>query len=140
MTWKILAVDDDPDILEAVRLILESRGYEVIGARNGLQALEKMKTTLQFLPEDLVELEDIVSLIRLYLGNFNEMQQEKLVSSLQQLIDRFPHDQHNSLIYELMGDLYFKRDQREEALAAYQSAVVCEFDHHEIWDKILISR
>ena len=43
MAWKILAVDDDPDILEAIRLILESRGYEVIGARNGLQALEKMK-------------------------------------------------------------------------------------------------
>jgi len=43
MTWKILAVDDDPDILEAIRLILESRSYEVIGARNGLQALEKMK-------------------------------------------------------------------------------------------------
>ena len=36
----ILVVDDDPDILEAVCDILESEGYRVGRARNGVEALE----------------------------------------------------------------------------------------------------
>lgn len=43
MAEKILAVDDDPDILDALTLILESKGYEVVGARNGLEALERIR-------------------------------------------------------------------------------------------------
>lgn len=43
MAKKILAVDDDPDILDALTLILESKGYEVIGASNGLEALDKIR-------------------------------------------------------------------------------------------------
>ena len=43
MAEKILAVDDDPDILDALTLIPESKGYEVTGARNGLEALERLK-------------------------------------------------------------------------------------------------
>jgi len=34
----ILIVDDDPDILDACRVILESNGYEVRTARNGSEA------------------------------------------------------------------------------------------------------
>jgi len=44
MREKILAVDDDPDILDASTMILESRGYQVVLARNGLEALTKVKT------------------------------------------------------------------------------------------------
>ena len=43
MAEKILAVDDDPDILDALTLILESKGYEVVGARNGLEALDRLR-------------------------------------------------------------------------------------------------
>lgn len=35
-----VVVDDDPDILRAVRIVLESRGYEVIVADNGSEALD----------------------------------------------------------------------------------------------------
>ncbi|MBW2984318.1 response regulator [Candidatus Woesearchaeota archaeon] len=40
---KIMYVEDDLDTLNVVKLILEKRGYKVIGALNGKQALEKLK-------------------------------------------------------------------------------------------------
>jgi DNA-binding response OmpR family regulator len=43
MASKILVVDDDPDILEAVALILESQGYEVVTARDGIEGLANLK-------------------------------------------------------------------------------------------------
>jgi len=43
MSTKILVVDDDPDILEAINLILEARGYQVVTARDGIDALNKLK-------------------------------------------------------------------------------------------------
>ena len=36
----VLIVDDDPDCVEALRYLLQDRGYRVDIARNGLQALE----------------------------------------------------------------------------------------------------
>jgi DNA-binding response OmpR family regulator len=43
MPAKILVVDDDPDILDAVTTILESEGYEVANAHDGLEALANLK-------------------------------------------------------------------------------------------------
>jgi len=43
MPEKILAVDDDPDILDALTMILESKGYQVITARDGIEALAKLE-------------------------------------------------------------------------------------------------
>jgi len=43
MPGKILVVDDDPDILDAVVMILESQGYEVITARDGIEGLATLK-------------------------------------------------------------------------------------------------
>jgi two-component system alkaline phosphatase synthesis response regulator PhoP len=40
---KILLVDDDPDILEATTIILESAGYEVTTAQNGIEAMASLK-------------------------------------------------------------------------------------------------
>ena len=40
---KILVVDDDPDIREAVGTVLESQGYEVITARDGEEGLAKLR-------------------------------------------------------------------------------------------------
>jgi DNA-binding response OmpR family regulator len=49
---KILIVDDDPDIVEAGRLVLEREGYEVEGAANraeGMKRLEEIKPDLLIL-------------------------------------------------------------------------------------------
>ena len=40
---KVLIVDDDPDILDVISLILESQGYEVIVARDGVECLNKLR-------------------------------------------------------------------------------------------------
>jgi DNA-binding response OmpR family regulator len=40
---KILIVDDDPDLVEAVTMILESKEYDVIAAYGGIEGLEKAK-------------------------------------------------------------------------------------------------
>ncbi len=46
MAQKILAVDDEPDILRLTQYLLESWGYEVITARNGRVAVESATTEL----------------------------------------------------------------------------------------------
>jgi len=43
MPKKILVVDDDPDILDASAMILESRGYQVTTARDGVEGLAKLE-------------------------------------------------------------------------------------------------
>jgi len=43
MQEKILVVDDDPDILEALSMILESQGYQVVTAQDGIEALANLK-------------------------------------------------------------------------------------------------
>jgi DNA-binding response OmpR family regulator len=41
MPKKILIIDDDIDLVEAMRLILEDEGFEVIDAQDGEKGLEK---------------------------------------------------------------------------------------------------
>lgn len=43
MQKKILLADDDPDVVEVVSILLEDEGYEVVTARDGAEALEKIK-------------------------------------------------------------------------------------------------
>jgi CheY-like chemotaxis protein len=53
---KILVVDDDPDIILAVKMSLENVGHEVISASSGKEGLEKIKAELP----DLVVLDVIM--------------------------------------------------------------------------------
>ena len=39
----ILVVDDDPDILDGILIILESQAYQIRTARDGMQCLELLK-------------------------------------------------------------------------------------------------
>jgi DNA-binding response OmpR family regulator len=43
MGAKILVVDDDPEIREAISLILEANGYKVVTAQDGIDGLDKLK-------------------------------------------------------------------------------------------------
>ena len=43
MSAKILVVDDDPEIREAITLILEANGYKVVTAQDGIDGLNKLK-------------------------------------------------------------------------------------------------
>jgi len=44
MADKILVVDDDSDIREALTMVLESRGYQVVTAHDGIEGLACLKT------------------------------------------------------------------------------------------------
>ena len=44
MPQKILAVDDEPDILRLTQFLLESWGYEVSTAASGREAVERAQT------------------------------------------------------------------------------------------------
>ena len=46
MPNKILIVDDDPDIREALTMILESKGYQVTSAQDGLEGLANLKAEI----------------------------------------------------------------------------------------------
>ncbi len=43
MPEKILIVDDDPDILDALTMIIETKGYQVVTARDGIEGLANLK-------------------------------------------------------------------------------------------------
>jgi DNA-binding response OmpR family regulator len=43
MQAKILIIDDDPDIQEALEMILESQDYQVVAARDGIEGLAKLR-------------------------------------------------------------------------------------------------
>ena len=43
MQGKILVVDDDPDILDALAMILETQGYQVVTAQDGIEGLANLK-------------------------------------------------------------------------------------------------
>ncbi len=43
MPEKILIVDDDPDILEALQMIIEDTGYQVVTAEDGVEGLANLK-------------------------------------------------------------------------------------------------
>ena len=46
MPKKILVVDDDPDILDALTMILESQDYIVVTAQNGVEGLANLKAEM----------------------------------------------------------------------------------------------
>jgi len=64
---KILIVDDDPDIVDAGRLVLEREGYEVVGAPNradGMKQLEESKPDLLILDVMMEEPDDGLRMAR----------------------------------------------------------------------------
>ena len=56
---KILIVDDDPDFVEATRIVLEQKGYEVVSAVNGDEGVRSVRVH----KPDLVILDVIMSSI-----------------------------------------------------------------------------
>jgi CheY-like chemotaxis protein len=40
---KILIIDDDPDITEAMKIILENKGYEVVSALDSTQGMKRLR-------------------------------------------------------------------------------------------------
>ena len=67
MAGKILVVDDDADIREAMTLVLESNGYQVVTAQDGIEGLAGLKAE----KPDLV----ILDLLMPKMDGFNVMKE-----------------------------------------------------------------
>jgi DNA-binding response OmpR family regulator len=64
---RILIVDDDPDMVEAGRFVLEAKGHEVVSASNvpeGMQALDQSKPDLVILDVMMEEPDDGIRMAR----------------------------------------------------------------------------
>jgi DNA-binding response OmpR family regulator len=64
---KILIVDDDPDMVDAGRIVLEAKGYEVVSAGNvsqGMSALEDARPDLMILDVMMEEPDDGIRMAR----------------------------------------------------------------------------
>ena len=61
---KILFADDDPEIREVVRILLESEGYQVMEAENGEQAASMADDTFDLIILDVMMPGRILSLRR----------------------------------------------------------------------------
>jgi CheY-like chemotaxis protein len=44
MGRKILLADDDPDVIDVVSILLEDEGYEIVTAKDGAEALDKIRS------------------------------------------------------------------------------------------------
>jgi CheY-like chemotaxis protein len=44
MGSRILLADDDPDVIEVLSILLEDEGYDIVTARDGAEALEKIRS------------------------------------------------------------------------------------------------
>jgi CheY-like chemotaxis protein len=79
---KILVVDDDPDFVEITRAVLESRGYGVVAAANGAEALDTMRRE----KPDLVLLDIMMSTLLDGLSVSEEMQADPELKDLPVII------------------------------------------------------
>ena len=57
---KILIVDDDRDVFESMKIVLEAEGYGVDWAVNGTEAIDKARSVARQQEEKNKELDDAV--------------------------------------------------------------------------------
>lgn len=74
---KILLIDDDPDFVEATKLVLESKPYEVITAADGSEGIARARTE----KPDLIIL-DVIMPVK---NGFNAAEEFKKDSDLQKI-------------------------------------------------------
>ena len=74
---RILVVDDDPDIVETITLVLEGAGYQVVSALSGKEGLKKAKEE----KPDLIVLDVMMETKRKGIEVAQELRQEPQFAS-----------------------------------------------------------
>lgn len=64
---KILVIDDDPDLVELIRLTLETKGYQVFSAATGTEVDEKYLPVDDFVEKPL-KASDLLQKVEKLLG------------------------------------------------------------------------
>ena len=66
MSKKILMIDDDPDFIDAVQTLLESKGYAVVTASDGQEGIAKAKKEKKWKPVAAAPRAELVQLSKIY--------------------------------------------------------------------------
>ena len=117
MAKRILIVDDDPDLVEAVSMLLEAQGMEPLAAYGGLEGLEKAKTE----NPDLIVL-DVMMPDKDGYTVAKEMAQDAKLSEipvimLTAVVDHIGHTHYSHASgKDLVADDYFQKPVDPEAL------------------------
>jgi DNA-binding response OmpR family regulator len=146
-SYRILVVDDEPDLLRAVRLYLEDEGYTLFTAENGREALEALRTKLP----DLVVLD-----VRMpEMDGFEVLDRIRGQSNVPVIMLTVQHDERDKVRGLRMGaDDYVTKPFSQRELAARIGAVLrrseqpahlpktelavddylrIDFDRNEVW-------
>jgi len=75
---KVLAIDDDPDFLEFLRIVLEAKGYSVLWAHNAEQGLSLARTA----HPDLILLDIMISYSMQGLDIKRKLQQDPVLCQI----------------------------------------------------------
>jgi DNA-binding response OmpR family regulator len=105
MKARILVVDDNPDSLAIMRTILENRGYRVVPAGSGAEALQIVRST----PVDLVLLDVMMPAM----SGIEVLQQIKRTAAIARvpviLVTAKTHDEDLLSGYEYGADYYIPK-------------------------------
>lgn len=99
---KILIVDDDPDFVQITSLILKGKGYEIMTAANGAEALKAMRAE----PPSLVLLDIMMDSILDGLNVSGEMNDDPNLSDIPIIMISSIADTEHAGAFPTEGDLH----------------------------------
>ena len=118
-TYKILVVDDDPDIVELLKYNLSSEGYKVKSASNGIQALSLAK---EFIPD--------LTILDIMMPNMDGVETCRQIRSIPELANKFiifltaRSEEYSEIVaFEMGADDYITKPIKPRALISRINAL-----------------
>jgi len=118
-TYKILVVDDDPDIVELLKYNLSSEGYKVKSASNGIQAVSLAR---EFIPD--------LTILDIMMPNMDGVETCRQIRSIPELANKFiifltarSEEYSEIAAFEMGADEYITKPIKPRALISRINAL-----------------